>query len=73
MRGFLLGLFCFFCASGSLWAESTCKLKAKFNLNGYKKVEKKRVVIGGMFPVHMSVASSDRNTSNLPVSSGCAG
>uniref|UniRef100_A0A087XGX4 Vomeronasal 2, receptor 1 n=1 Tax=Poecilia formosa TaxID=48698 RepID=A0A087XGX4_POEFO len=38
-----------------------------------KDVEKKRVVIGGMFPVHMSVASSDGNTSKLPVSSGCAG
>ncbi|XP_054884615.1 vomeronasal type-2 receptor 1 isoform X1 [Poeciliopsis prolifica] len=73
MRGFLLGLLCFFCAYGSIWAESTCKLKAKFNLNGYKNVEKKRVVIGGMFPVHMRVASSDGNTSNLPVSSGCAG
>uniref|UniRef100_A0A3B3X978 G-protein coupled receptors family 3 profile domain-containing protein n=1 Tax=Poecilia mexicana TaxID=48701 RepID=A0A3B3X978_9TELE len=70
---FLLGLFCFFCAYGSLWAQSTCKLKAKFNLSGYKDVEKKRVVIGGMFPVHMSVASSDGNTSKLPVSSGCAG
>ncbi|XP_017163574.1 vomeronasal type-2 receptor 1 isoform X1 [Poecilia reticulata] len=73
MRGFLLGLFCFFCAYGSLWAQSTCKLKAKFNLSGYKDVEKKRVVIGGMFPVHKSVASSNGNTSNLPVSSGCAG
>uniref|UniRef100_M4ARP3 Vomeronasal 2, receptor 1 n=1 Tax=Xiphophorus maculatus TaxID=8083 RepID=M4ARP3_XIPMA len=73
MRGFLLGLFSFFCVYGSLWAESTCKLKAKFNLSGYKNVEKKKVVIGGMFPVHMSVASSNGNTSNLPVSSGCAG
>uniref|UniRef100_A0A3Q2YWR8 Vomeronasal 2, receptor 1 n=1 Tax=Hippocampus comes TaxID=109280 RepID=A0A3Q2YWR8_HIPCM len=51
----------------------TCKLKAKFNLNGYKDVEKKKVVIGGMFPVHMSVASSAGNTSRLPISSGCEG
>ncbi|MEQ2272446.1 hypothetical protein XENORESO_003616 [Xenotaenia resolanae] len=57
----------------SIWAQSTCKLKAKFNLNSYKNVEKKKVVIGGMFPVHMRVASSGGNTSNLPVSSGCDG
>uniref|UniRef100_A0A3Q2R304 Vomeronasal 2, receptor 1 n=1 Tax=Fundulus heteroclitus TaxID=8078 RepID=A0A3Q2R304_FUNHE len=73
MRGFLLGLFCFLCVHESLRAESTCKLKAKFNLSGYKNVEKKRVVIGGMFPVHMRVASSDGNTSALPASSGCDG
>ncbi|KAM4590317.1 vomeronasal type-2 receptor 1 [Fundulus diaphanus] len=73
MRGFLLGLFCFFCVHKSLRAESTCKLKAKFNLSGYKNVEKKRVVIGGMFPVHMRVASGNGNTSALPVSSGCDG
>ncbi|XP_072247743.1 vomeronasal type-2 receptor 1 [Leuresthes tenuis] len=57
----------------SLSAQSTCKLKAKFNLNGYKDVEKKKVVIGGMFPVHMRIASSDGNTSRVPVSSGCEG
>ncbi|XP_038141462.1 vomeronasal type-2 receptor 1 [Cyprinodon tularosa] len=73
MRGFLLGLFCLFLVYKPLWAVSTCKLKAKFNLNGYKNVEKKRVVIGGMFPVHMRVASNDGNTSKLPVSSGCDG
>lgn len=56
-----------------LSADSTCKLKAKFNLSGYKNVEKKTVVIGGMFPVHMRVASSGGNTSTLPVSSGCEG
>uniref|UniRef100_A0A3Q2E7D7 Vomeronasal 2, receptor 1 n=1 Tax=Cyprinodon variegatus TaxID=28743 RepID=A0A3Q2E7D7_CYPVA len=71
--GFLLGLFCLFLVYKPLWAVSTCKLKAKFNLNGYKNVEKKRVVIGGMFPVHMRVASNDGNTSKLPVSSGCDG
>uniref|UniRef100_H3C7S5 Vomeronasal 2, receptor 1 n=1 Tax=Tetraodon nigroviridis TaxID=99883 RepID=H3C7S5_TETNG len=54
-------------------ADSTCKLKAKFNLSGYKSVEKKTVVVGGMFPVHMRVASSGRNTSRVPVSSGCEG
>ncbi|KAM7413380.1 hypothetical protein PAMA_020666 [Pampus argenteus] len=52
---------------------STCKLKAKFNLNGYKDVEKKKVVIGGMFPVHKRILSSDGNTSRVPVSSGCEG
>lgn len=56
-----------------LWAAPTCKLKAKFNLSGYKNVEKKKVAVGGMFPVHMRVASSNGNTSDLPVSSGCAG
>lgn len=54
-------------------AEATCKLKAKFTLSGYKSVEKKKVVIGGMFPVHMRVASRGRNTSTLPESSGCEG
>ncbi|XP_041849955.1 vomeronasal type-2 receptor 1 [Melanotaenia boesemani] len=73
IRGLLLGLGGFFCIYRSLSAESTCKLKAKFNLNGYKDVEKKRVVVGGMFPVHMRVASSDGNTSKVPVSSGCEG
>ncbi|KAM7399533.1 hypothetical protein PAMP_018800 [Pampus punctatissimus] len=53
--------------------ESTCKLKAKFNLSGYKDVEKKKVVIGGMFPVHKRILSSDGNTSRVPVSSGCEG
>uniref|UniRef100_A0A671Y9S3 Vomeronasal 2, receptor 1 n=1 Tax=Sparus aurata TaxID=8175 RepID=A0A671Y9S3_SPAAU len=69
----LLGLCAFFFFYGSLSAESTCKLKAKFNLSGYKNVEKKKVVIGGMFPVHMRIASNDGNTSRLPVSSGCEG
>uniref|UniRef100_A0A3Q3BDE1 Vomeronasal 2, receptor 1 n=1 Tax=Kryptolebias marmoratus TaxID=37003 RepID=A0A3Q3BDE1_KRYMA len=73
MRGFLLGLCCFLCVFQPLSGESTCKLKAKFNLSGYKDVEKKKVVIGGMFPVHKRIASSDGNTSSLPVSSGCEG
>ncbi|TNN01638.1 hypothetical protein fugu_011020 [Takifugu bimaculatus] len=67
---FLLA-FCLFPLHVS--ADSTCKLKAKFNLSGYKNVEKKKVVIGGMFPVHMRVSSSGGNTSRLPVSSGCEG
>uniref|UniRef100_A0A672GVA6 Vomeronasal 2, receptor 1 n=1 Tax=Salarias fasciatus TaxID=181472 RepID=A0A672GVA6_SALFA len=46
---------------------------AKFNLSGYKDVEKKKVVVGGMFPVHKRIASSDGNTSRVPVSSGCEG
>ncbi|XP_041796667.1 vomeronasal type-2 receptor 1 [Chelmon rostratus] len=70
---FLLGLCAFHHFYGSVSAESTCKLKAKFNLSGYKDVEKKKVVIGGMFPVHMRIASTDGNTSRLPVSSGCEG
>ncbi|XP_047450439.1 vomeronasal type-2 receptor 1 [Mugil cephalus] len=73
IRRFLLGLCVLYYACRSLSAESTCKLKAKFNLNGYKNVEKKKVVIGGMFPVHMRIASSDGNTSSVPVSSGCEG
>ncbi|KAF3848000.1 hypothetical protein F7725_021028, partial [Dissostichus mawsoni] len=48
-------------------------MKAKFNLSGYKDVEKKKVVVGGMFPVHKRISSSDGNTSRLPVSSGCEG
>ncbi|XP_076591383.1 vomeronasal type-2 receptor 1 [Chaetodon auriga] len=70
---FLLGLCIFSYFYGSVSAKSTCKLKAKFNLSGYKDVEKKKVVIGGMFPVHMRIASTDGNTSRLPVSSGCEG
>uniref|UniRef100_A0A3B4Y2F6 Vomeronasal 2, receptor 1 n=1 Tax=Seriola lalandi dorsalis TaxID=1841481 RepID=A0A3B4Y2F6_SERLL len=73
-------LLCFFLFFGfvlfflwSVTAESTCKLKAKFNLNGYKDVERKKVVIGGMFSVHKRIASTDGNTSRVPVSSGCEG
>lgn len=69
----LLGLSVFFHFDAFASTEVTCKLKAKFNLNGYKDVEKKKVIIGGMFPVHMSVASSAGNTSRLPVSSACEG
>ncbi|XP_060734693.1 vomeronasal type-2 receptor 1 [Tachysurus vachellii] len=53
--------------------EQSCKLKAKFNLMGYKNVEKKKVVIGGMFSVHNRLTSTDSNTSSNPVSSGCEG
>ncbi|KAG7276894.1 hypothetical protein CRUP_034770, partial [Coryphaenoides rupestris] len=60
------------CGSGSVSAEGTCKLKAKFNLNSYKDV-KKKVTVGGMFSVHERIASSSRNTSAQPVSSGCEG
>lgn len=70
---FLFGLCAFFSFCRSGLAESTCKLKAKFNLNGYKDVEKKKVVVGGMFPVHKRIASTDGNTSRVPVSSGCEG
>ncbi|CAG6005586.1 unnamed protein product, partial [Menidia menidia] len=70
---FLLGFLGLFCLCRSFSAESTCKLKAKFNLSGYKDVVKKKVVIGGMFPVHKRIASSDGNTSSVPVSSGCEG
>ncbi|XP_045929949.1 vomeronasal type-2 receptor 1 [Micropterus dolomieu] len=70
---FLLVLCAFFYFDRSVSAESTCKLKAKFNLSGYKNVEKKKVVVGGMFPVHNRVASTDGNTSRVPVSSGCEG
>uniref|UniRef100_A0A3B5ARB1 Vomeronasal type-2 receptor 1-like n=1 Tax=Stegastes partitus TaxID=144197 RepID=A0A3B5ARB1_9TELE len=73
IRRFLLGICTFFFVYRSLSAQSTCKLKAKFNLSGYKDVEKKKVVIGGMFPVHKRIASSDGNTSRVPVSSGCEG
>ncbi|RVE64562.1 hypothetical protein OJAV_G00127160 [Oryzias javanicus] len=73
IRGFALGFCALFCLHGSVSAESTCKLKAKFNLNSYKDVEKKKVVIGGMFPVHRRIASNDGNTSRVPVSSGCEG
>uniref|UniRef100_A0A8C6M4Q4 Vomeronasal 2, receptor 1 n=1 Tax=Nothobranchius furzeri TaxID=105023 RepID=A0A8C6M4Q4_NOTFU len=73
MRGFLLGLCCFLCIYRHVSGVSTCKLKATFNLNGYKNVEKKKVVIGGMFPVHKRIASNKGNTSSLPVSSPCDG
>ncbi|KAK2894864.1 hypothetical protein Q8A67_012093 [Cirrhinus molitorella] len=54
-------------------AEGSCKLKAKFNLRGYKAVEKKTVVIGGMFPVHQRLAETDSNTTIEPESSDCEG
>nr|XP_020455943.1 vomeronasal type-2 receptor 1-like [Monopterus albus] len=56
--------------SSSVSASSTCKLKAKFNLSGYKNVEKKKVVVGGMFPVHNRVISSN---GTLNISLGCEG
>nr|XP_055030501.1 vomeronasal type-2 receptor 1 [Misgurnus anguillicaudatus] len=61
------------CLCVSTDAEASCKLKAKFNLSGYKDVEKKTVVVGGMFPVHQRLASTDSNTTNAPDSSGCEG
>lgn len=64
-------LILYFCTAVD--AQASCKLKAKFNLNGYKSVEKKKVVIGGMFSVHSRLASSDSNTTSEPVSSGCEG
>lgn len=70
---FFLGLCALFCIFRPLSAQSTCKLKAKFNLGGYKDVEKKTVVVGGMFPVHKRVASNKGNTSSVPLSSGCVG
>ncbi|XP_061575099.1 vomeronasal type-2 receptor 1 [Cololabis saira] len=73
IRGVLLWLCGFVCVFRFLQAESTCKLKAKFNLNSYKDVIKKKVVIGGMFSVHNQLASTDGNTSRVPVSSGCEG
>ena len=54
-------------------AQASCKLKAKFNLNGYKSLEKKKVIVGGMFSVHKSLASADSNTTSEPISSGCEG
>ncbi|XP_026884875.2 vomeronasal type-2 receptor 1 [Electrophorus electricus] len=58
-----------FCAHAA--GEATCKLKAKFNLNGYKNIERKKVILGGMFAVHNRLASTDSNSSSIPVSSGC--
>lgn len=72
-NSFFLGLCALFCIFRPLSAQSTCKLKAKFNLGGYKDVEKKTVVVGGMFPVHKRVASNKGNTSSVPLSSGCVG
>ncbi|KAM9318646.1 vomeronasal type-2 receptor 1 [Pholidichthys leucotaenia] len=73
IRSWLVGLWALFWVFGSLSATSTCKLKAKFNLSGYKDVEKKKVVVGGMFSIHNRVASNDGNTSRLPNSLGCEG
>uniref|UniRef100_A0A8C8GQY0 G-protein coupled receptors family 3 profile domain-containing protein n=1 Tax=Oncorhynchus tshawytscha TaxID=74940 RepID=A0A8C8GQY0_ONCTS len=70
-------LLCVLCAflhfHASISAESTCKLKAKFNLNGYRNVDKKQVVVGGMFPVHRRIASANTNSSSVPLSLGCEG
>ncbi|KAF3692952.1 Vomeronasal type-2 receptor 1 putative pheromone receptor V2R1 V2Rx Precursor [Channa argus] len=73
LKYFLIGLCAFFYFYSPVSTESTCKLKAKFNLSGYKNTDKKKVVVGGMFPVHKRIASSDGNTSSLPVSAGCVG
>uniref|UniRef100_W5M608 Vomeronasal 2, receptor 1 n=2 Tax=Lepisosteus oculatus TaxID=7918 RepID=W5M608_LEPOC len=70
---FLLGLCLLFQVFAYLSAESTCKLKAKFNLYGYKNIEKKKVIVGGMFPVHFRLASSNSSTSSVPQSSDCEG
>nr|XP_061781882.1 vomeronasal type-2 receptor 1-like [Nerophis lumbriciformis] len=71
---FVLGLSVFLHLHAGVSSEASCKLKAKFQLSGFKDVDKKKVVIGGMFPVHKSVGSSpDANTSSLPQSSGCEG
>ncbi|XP_029111640.1 vomeronasal type-2 receptor 1 [Scleropages formosus] len=59
--------------AGGVQPESSCKLKAKFNLSGYKDTEKKKVIVGGMFPVHYRLVSSDSNTSTVPTSSACEG
>lgn len=69
--GLLLILYVLWICYASAAGEASCKLKAKFNLSGYKNVEKKKVVIGGMFSVHNRLASTDSNTSSVPVSSGC--
>lgn len=69
----LLGLCLLHLLHLRLSADSTCKLKAKFHLSGYRRVEKKTVVMGGMFPVHMRVASGGSNSSRRPGGSGCEG
>ncbi|KAA0714838.1 Vomeronasal type-2 receptor 1 [Triplophysa tibetana] len=68
---FVFCIISYFCVSTD--AEASCKLKAKFNLSGYKDVEKKTVVIGGMFPIHNRLASTDGNTTDAPESSECEG
>lgn len=79
LRGFQVkwGVRLWVCVLGLFVAaavgEQSCKLKAKFNLMGYKNVEKKKVVIGGMFSVHNRLADTNTNTSSNPVSSGCEG
>ncbi|XP_061775303.1 vomeronasal type-2 receptor 1 [Nerophis ophidion] len=71
---FVLGLSVLLQCVGVVSSQAACKLKAKFQLSGFKDVDKKKVVIGGMFPVHNSVVSSpDANTSGLSRSSGCEG
>ncbi|ROJ29150.1 Vomeronasal type-2 receptor 1 [Anabarilius grahami] len=71
-KGHLLLVLCVSCSLyTSTDAEGSCKLKAKFNLRGYKEVLKKTVVIGGMFPVHQRLVSTDSNTTIPPESSDC--
>ncbi|KAK7152298.1 hypothetical protein R3I94_008584 [Phoxinus phoxinus] len=73
----LTGFLLVFCVSSLLYtssdAEASCKLKAKFNLRGYKEVLKTTVVVGGMFPVHQRLVSTDANTTIPPESSDCEG
>ncbi|XP_033883756.2 vomeronasal type-2 receptor 1-like [Acipenser ruthenus] len=68
-----IGLFVFFQILSNVSAESTCKLKAKFNLNGFKNTEKKKVIVGGMFPIHYRLAASNSSSTSMPVSVSCEG
>ncbi|XP_007888074.1 vomeronasal type-2 receptor 1 [Callorhinchus milii] len=51
--------------------KSTCKLKGKFNLNSFKMPGD--VILGGMFPIHHRVKSSNASSSTTPESVGCEG
>ncbi|RXM98708.1 Vomeronasal type-2 receptor 1, partial [Acipenser ruthenus] len=68
-----IGLFVIFQILSNVSAESTCKLKAKFNLNGFKNTEKKKVIVGGMFPIHYRLAASNSSSTSMPVSVSCEG
>ncbi|KAM6946335.1 vomeronasal type-2 receptor 1 [Aplochiton taeniatus] len=70
---FLFWLCAFLHIYALVSTEPSCKLKAKFNLLGYKNVTMKKVVIGGMFPVHNRVSSTQSNTSSVPLSTACEG
>uniref|UniRef100_H3AJ13 Vomeronasal 2, receptor 1 n=1 Tax=Latimeria chalumnae TaxID=7897 RepID=H3AJ13_LATCH len=54
-------------------ASPTCKLKGKFNLNGFQEATGSHLVLGGMFPIHFRIISSNASSTTVPESEECEG